>query len=62
MIKLFNVKDHQLPQFSVVSYLLNSADRLDRVRLGDLDPVHLECDSARKLVDFAEELYQKYSG
>ena len=62
MIELFGVKDHHLPRFSVVSYLLNSADRLDRVRLGDLDPVHLECDSARELVDFAEELYQKYSG
>ena len=62
MIELFGVKDHQMPRFSVVSALLNSADRLDRVRLGDLDPIHLECDSARELVDFAEELYQKYSG
>ena len=62
MIELFGVKDHQMPRFPVVSHLLNSADRLDRVRLGDLDPVHLECDSARELVDFAEELYQKYSG
>ena len=62
MIELFGVKDHQMPRFSVVSTLLNSADRLDRVRLGDLDPIHLECDSARELVDFAEELYQEYSG
>ena len=62
MIELFGVKDYQMPRFSLVSSLLNSADRLDRVRLGDLDPVHLECDSARNLVDFAEELYQEYSG
>ena len=62
MIELFGVKDHQMPRFSVVSTLLNSADRLDRVRLGDLDPIHLECDSARELVDFSEELYQEYSG
>lgn len=62
MTELFGVQNHHMPRFSVVSNLLNCADRLDRVRLGDLDPVHLANNSAEQLVDFAEELYQKYSG
>ena len=60
MLKMFGVRERQIPCFLTISTLLNSADRLDRVRLGDLDPAHLGSSSARDLVDFAEELYSEY--
>lgn len=60
MLKMFGVKELQIPRFLTVSTLLNSADRLDRVRLGDLDPARLGSGTARELVDFAEELYSEY--
>ena len=60
MLKMFGVKELQIPRFLTLSTLLNSADRLDRVRLGDLDPARLGSGTARELVDFAEELYSEY--
>lgn len=39
--------------------LLKDADGLDRVRLWDLDPRCLRCDAARKMVRFAEALYEE---
>jgi len=38
--------------------LLKDADALDRVRLGDLDPVYLRHPEAREMVGFAEQLYE----
>lgn len=61
MLQMFGVQDIQVARFLTVSNLLNSADRLDRVRLGDLDPEYLGSSAARGLVDFAEELYLEYS-
>ena len=60
MLQMFGVEDIQIARFLTVSNLLNSADRLDRVRLGDLDPEYLGSSAARGLVDFAEELYSEY--
>lgn len=61
MLQMFGVEDIQIARFLTVSNLLNSADRLDRVRLGDLDPEYLRSSAARGLVEFAEELYSEYS-
>ena len=61
MLQMFGVEDIQIARFLTVSNLLNSADRLDRVRLGDLDPEYLGSSAARVLVEFAEELYSEYS-
>ena len=39
---------------------LQDADRLDRVRLGDLNPRYLNFDISRKRVQFADALYEAY--
>ena len=39
---------------------LQDADRLDRVRLGDLDPGYLNFDTSRRRVKFADALYEAY--
>ena len=42
--------------------LLKDADGLDRVRLGDLDPVYLRHAEAREMVRFAERLHRETDG
>lgn len=39
---------------------LQDADRLDRVRLGDLDPGYLHFNTSRRRVKFADALYEAY--
>ena len=48
--------DRSHPHWRLTS-LLKDADGLDRVRLGDLDPLFLRNDESRAMVPFAHALY-----
>jgi hypothetical protein len=52
-------KDHK--HWRLVA-LLKDADGLDRVRLGDLDPKYLRLPESRKMVDFAQKLFDATDG
>ena len=49
------------PDFLLVA-LLKDADGLDRVRLGDLDPIYLRLPETLEMLDFADELFRKTDG
>jgi len=53
--------DRAHPHWRLTS-LLKDADGLDRVRLGDLDPRYLRNPEARKMVGFAEVLFNDTNG
>lgn len=46
------------PDFLLVA-MLKDADALDRVRLGDLDPMYLRLPQTLEMLDFADELFTK---
>lgn len=50
-------EDSEAPVMTPELMILKDADGLDRVRLGDLDASYLRTDAAKRLVDFAENLY-----
>lgn len=45
---------------TLLSCRLKDADNLDRVRLGDLNPKYLRCDTAKALVDDAQWIFDNY--
>ena len=58
---LFRISDEQMTDFVKIASLLKNADKLDRVRLGDLDVERFDGDFPKDLVPFAEEVYLKYN-
>ena len=52
-------KDHE--HWRLVA-LLKDADGLDRVRLGDLDPKMLRLPESKKMVEFAQQLFDATNG
>lgn len=53
--------DRSHPHWRLTS-LLKDADGLDRVRLGDLDPLFLRNDASKAMVPFAEALFNETKG
>ena len=52
-------KDH--PHWRLIA-LLKDADGLDRVRLGDLDPKYLRLPESKKMIGFAQQLFDATDG
>lgn len=58
ILPLYAPSDHK--RAAHLTQLLKDSDGLDRVRLGDLNPRYLRCDSSRQRVSLAKEVFERY--
>ena len=58
ILLLYAPSDHA--RAARLTQLLKDSDGLDRVRLGDLNPRYLRCNSSRQRVSLAQEVFERY--